>query len=115
MRPLMEVFNRFDLVVLPFPFTDRSTTKRRPALVISNRSYQENCGHIICAMITTAAKSNWASDTVISEWQATGLPKPSKVRLKVFTLDARFVLRRLGRLEVVDQAQVEEALSEGMG
>jgi mRNA interferase MazF len=103
----MEIFDRFDLVVLPFPFTDRSTVKRRPALVISTRAYQADSGHIICAMITTASKSSWASDTVICEWAATGLPKPSKVRLKLFSLDTRFVLRRLGRLEVVDQTQVE--------
>ena len=111
-KRLMETFNRFDIVVLPFPFTDRSTTKRRPALVLSNRDYQADSGHIICAMITTAAQSHWSSDCHIRDWETAGLPKPSIVRPKVFTLDARFALRKLGQLEAADQARVDKVLSE---
>lgn len=111
----MEIFKRFDLVVLPFPFTDQATNKRRPALIISKAGYQEDSGHVICVMITTAAGSSWASDTAITEWAAAGLPKPSFVRLKVFTLDARFVARRLGRLAEPDQAAVEKALAVATG
>jgi len=111
----METFKRFDIVVLPFPFTDRSTSKRRPALVISNRSYQSDTGHIICAMITTAAQSSWASDTAITQWESAGLPKPSKIRLKLFTLDARFALRQLGQLEAEDRTHIETALHLSLG
>lgn len=106
----MELFERFDLVVLPFPFTDQATSKRRPALVLSNAGYQTESGQVICAMITTATRLSWASDTAITGWSAAGLPKPSVMRLKVFTLDARFVIRRLGRLGEGDRTAVESAL-----
>ncbi|MGZ0707632.1 type II toxin-antitoxin system PemK/MazF family toxin [Coraliomargarita sp. W4R53] len=108
----MEIFERFDLVVLPFPFTDRSTTKRRPALVISTPRYQEESGHIICAMITTAAGSHWPSDTSIEDWEDAGLPKASKLRMKLFTLDAQFVLRRLGKLSSKDSEYASQALGD---
>lgn len=105
-----EIYDRFDIVVLPFPFTDRSTTKRRPALVVSNPDYLKGSGHLICAMITTAARSNWRSDSTLEAWPEAGLPKPSKVRLKLFTIDARFAVRRLGQLRERDAAKVSKAL-----
>ncbi|NBB78772.1 MAG: type II toxin-antitoxin system PemK/MazF family toxin [Verrucomicrobia bacterium] len=109
--PPSEFYDRFDIVVLPFPFTDRSTMKRRPALILSNPDYQKSSGHLICAMVTTAARSKWPGDTTIAAWVDAGLPKPSKVRLKLFTLDARFVIRRLGKLVESDASEVTEALS----
>lgn len=111
----LEIYDRFEIVVLPFPFTDRSTTKRRPALILSNPEYQESNGHIVCAMVTTAARSSWATDTTIEGWDDVGLPKPSKVRLKLFTLDARFVIRRLGRLREMDASKVDKNLSQILG
>ncbi len=110
----MEIYNAYDIVVLPFPFTDRATLKRRPALIISSDHYQAEAGHIICAMITTASGSNWPSDSPIQEWELAGLPKASKVRLKVFTLDQQFVLRRLGRLSRKDIQAVSKRLKQAL-
>lgn len=103
---------RFDLIVVPFPFTDRDTFKRRPALVLSNASYNKETGQVICAMITKGARSAWRSDVDINKWTAAGLPVPSKVRLKVFTLDRRLILKRLGQLEPSDAKNVEESLKQ---
>ncbi len=102
----MESFEAFDVVLVPFPFTDRSTTKRRPALVLSNADYSQDTGQIICAMITTARRSSWRSDVPVRDLSEAGLPVPSKVRMKVFTLDSRIVLRRLGRLSKHDDRAV---------
>ena len=102
--------NRFDLVLVPFPFTDRSTSKRRPALVLSNTGYNEETGQVICAMVTKGARSSWTSDVEINEWASAGLPVPSKVRLKLFTLDQRIVLKRLGRLEASDAEKLQLSL-----
>lgn len=51
-------FEAFDVVVVPFPFTDRSTTKRRPALVLSDRDmFNARVGQVVMAMITSAKNS----------------------------------------------------------
>jgi len=34
------IYDKFDVVKVPFPFTDKETVKRRPALVISESKYQ---------------------------------------------------------------------------
>lgn len=111
-RARMQSYNRFDVVLVPFPFTDRTTQKRRPALVLSNGDFFEDSGQIICSMITTAKRSNWKSDSSLSDWSEAGLPTPSKVRMKIFTLDARLVLKKLGRLSESDASTAAQSLTQ---
>ena len=54
----------WQVVVVPFPFTDRATTKRRPALVLSAKAFNRN-GHSVLAMITSASHRPWPGDTPI--------------------------------------------------
>lgn len=99
-------FDPFDVVVVPFPFTDKASSKRRPALVISSKSFNDNHDQLILAMITTAKNSRWHSDIMLADWKAAQLNVPCKVRFKLFTLDASKVVRRLGVLSKADQSAV---------
>jgi mRNA interferase MazF len=92
------IFNAGDVVVVPFPFTDRAATKRRPALVLSNRRFNDDHQQVVLAMITSTANAGWPSDTPIEDLKATGLGHDSIVRFKLFTLDRALVLRRTGAL-----------------
>jgi mRNA interferase MazF len=104
-------FDAYDVVVVPFPFTDRATTKRRPALVLSRaESINSRAGHSVMAMITSAAHSSWPLDTSLEDLDAAGLPAPSVVRMKLFTLDNTFVVRQAGRLAPTDCRAVAAAL-----
>jgi mRNA interferase MazF len=103
------ICERLDVVLVPFPFVERAGAKRRPALVLSARSF--NChGHTVLAMITTAGQASWPGDVGIADLAAAGLPAPSLVRLKLFTLDNRFLLRRLGHLSESDMKSVIKSL-----
>lgn len=104
-------YERFDLVVVPFPFTDSAASKRRPALVISNGEiFNLPAGHSVMAMITSADNAGWPLDVPISDGDAAGLAAASLVRMKLFTMDNRFILRRLGRLAASDRKSVAAAL-----
>lgn len=105
-------FEPGDVLVVPFPFTDSATTKRRPALVLSGASFNRGNGHIILAMVTSARHSRWLGDVVLRDWRKAGLPRACLVRLKLFTLDGRFVQRVLGRLSARDYAAVQASLAE---
>lgn len=106
-------FNAFDVVAVPFPFTDREASKRRPALVISNDRFNLNHDHMVLAMITTATKKTvWPSDVVINHWQEAGLKVPCRVRLKLFTLDNHLILKTVGHLLPQDVQSVQAVLTE---
>jgi mRNA interferase MazF len=95
----------FDVVVVPFPFTDRRASKRRPALAVSAETFSADSGHTVLAMITSAANPSWPMDVEIDAGRA-GLRAPSKVRMKLFTLDNRLILHKAGSLSERDQRTV---------
>jgi len=103
------ICDRWDVVVVPFPFSDKAAEKRRPALVLSNTTFNA-AGHTVLAMITTRSHHPWPGDCNLESHGDAGLPQPCLVRLKLFTLDNRVILRRLGRLSDADQTQVETIL-----
>ena len=107
----MASFERFDVVRVPFPFTDRQAEKIRPALVMSDgKAFNRPAGHSVLAMITSASHAPWPLDVPIADLKAAGLPAPSIVRFKLFTLDHRFVRGTLGRLAEKDRAKMQKAM-----
>jgi mRNA interferase MazF len=109
-------FERFAVVRVPFPFTDRNAVTNRPALVLSGAErFNIPAGHSVMAMITSAANPPWPLDCPIADLAEAGLPAPSKVRFKLFTLDHRLVRGKLGRLSAPDRRLVAQALVRLLG
>lgn len=104
------IYDKFDLVKVSFPFTDKATVKKRPALIISSSEYQVNYNHCILAMITSAKQTSWQDDIVIENLQTAGLSSPSKIRLKIFSLDCGIILGKLGYLAEEDKASIFKKL-----
>ncbi len=100
-----------DIAVVPFPFSERPGTKRRPALTLSHGDFNE-LGHTIFAMVTTRKHTPWPGDVAIEQIREAGLHHPCIVRLKLFTLDNRLILRRAGRLAKRDHEAVRRSLED---
>lgn len=99
-----------DVVVVPFPFSDRAVAKARPALVVSPSGHNERNSETLLAMITTAPAGPRPSDTALVDLGEAGLKSDCVVRLKLFTLDNRIISRRIGRLSDADRARCSIAL-----
>ena len=109
-------FEQFTVVRVPFPFTDREAVKNRPALILSGATLFNNlAGHSVMAMITSASNAPWPLDCALEDLAAAGLPSPSKVRFKLFTLDHRLVRGELGRVSPTDEKNVRQALAQLLG
>lgn len=105
-------YKPYSIVVVPFPFSENSRTKRRPALVLSTEKHQYETGHITLAMITSAKHSSWPSDYVITDLQTAGLPSSSILRQKLFTLDLSLILNTLGALSAHDKKHILHQLKQ---
>jgi mRNA interferase MazF len=102
------ICNAYDVVVIPFPFTDRRASKRRPALALSSSAFNASSGNTVLAMITSAANPPWPLDVKI---EGAGLSAPSKVRMKLFTLDNRLILKKAGRVAQSDRTAIDGSLA----
>ncbi len=108
----MPIFEPWDIVRVPFPYTDRPVRQRRPALVIAAGDLKIVHGLLWLAMITSAAHLGWPGDVVISDLGGAGLPAPSIVRpAKIATIDAHDA-GRLGILPPIDREAVRTYLRE---
>lgn len=109
-------FERFSIVRVPFPFSDRNAAKNRPALVLSDpNAFNTPAGHSVMAMITSQANPPWPLDCTLTDLATAGLPAPSKVRFKLFTLDHRLVRGELGKLSPADAETVRAGLAKLLG
>lgn len=108
------IFDPFDVVAVPFPFTDLPMTKMRPALVVSAKAFHVRHDHLVLAMITSAGRSDWPSDVLLADWRKAGLSVPCRVRFKLFTLPMENVARRIGTLTKRDRAAARTGLSRAL-
>ncbi len=106
----MMICEAFAVVDVPFPFSDVPRSKRRKALVLSERAFNERNGASILMMITSAIGSAWYRDVALEEWAAAGLRKPCVARPKLFTLDNRLISAQVGELAASDRRAVALAL-----
>lgn len=98
-------FEQWDVIVVPFPFSEKPGGKRRPALVLSKGVFNRS-GHTVLAMITSARHARWPGDAPLAALQPAGIKTPCIVRLKLFTLDNRLTLYKIGRLSAADRETV---------
>lgn len=86
----MPTFKQGDIVRVPFPYTDRDTRQRRPALVVSDGPAGEDGALLWVVMITSAENRSWSSDIRIRDHTKVGLPAPSVIRpVKVATIESQ--------------------------
>jgi mRNA interferase MazF len=104
------------IVLVPFPFTDQSASKRRPAVVVSAPAYAAERPDIVIMAVTSQLRPSPSfGETWIDDWEAAGLLKPSAVKPVLATLDQRLVLRALGVLAPGDRAALRTSLSAILG
>jgi mRNA interferase MazF len=107
----MTRFQRGDVVLVPFDFSDRSGTKWRPAVVISADQYNRGSPDLLIASVTgNLAALPHVGDHEIVDWERAGLLRPSLAQTKIATIEASTIGRRLGRLTPTDLAAVERGL-----
>lgn len=109
----------WDIVSVPFPYTDRPTRQRRPALVVRRIDPNREISSVSMApalsdllwvlMITSAENRGWPGDVAVSG-RATGLPMPSLIRTTKIATVAAADARRIGHVPTRQRAAVLDLL-----
>jgi mRNA interferase MazF len=93
----LEKFVKGDIVVVPFPFTDLTQSKRRPALVIATL---EGDDLILCQITSQWTKDKYAIVIDEDDFETGSLKQRSHIRPnRIFTADSQIILYRVGHLK----------------
>ncbi len=105
-----------DVVLVPFPFTDQSTTKQRPGVIVSSAAYNRVRRDLILMAITSQLHgSGMYGEVVVQDWQAAKLLKPSAIKPVLATLEHALVIKSLGKLSQRDQQALRETSGKIIG
>lgn len=98
-----------EILLIPIPFTDLSSNKRRPVLVLSNDYYNSKTDDIIVAAITSNILSKGYSISITNDDLVEGnLKMDSFIRVdKIYTLAQGIVVKKFGKVngEIIDKAK----------
>ena len=109
------MYERGDVLLIPFPFTDLSAAKTRPAVVISSPLYWRIRSEFLLAYLSSqVSKANPELDYTLVDWKPAGLLKPSFMRPKIAAIDPSLVVYHVGKLSASDLLAVDDCLRRAM-
>lgn len=112
----MPAYGFGDVVLVPFPFTDQSGAKKRPAVIVSSAAYNQARRDAVIMAITSLLKpSGIFGEVMVQDWQAASLLKPSAIKPVIATVEQPLVLKRLGQLSLRDQNTLRKTIATIIG
>ncbi len=103
-----------DIILIPFPFTDLTAVKTRPAVIVSVSDYEKETGNLTAAMITSLPHTT-LYDYELKDWKEANLMFPSWVRAKLATLDPQLICYKPGKLSKSDLKEVQKIIRLSLG
>lgn len=105
----MPNYSRNDLILIKFPFSDLSSSKVRPAIVI-NSSHSSH--DLIVVSLTSKTQNLREGEFILTSWQAAGLNIETAVKRGIFTVHENLILRKIGKLGTADASNLDNSLLE---
>jgi len=93
----MAQFMKGDIIVVPFPFSDLTQAKRRPALILAELAGDDR---ILCQITSQKVSDRYAIKLDDSDLESGGLKQKSNIRPnRIFTCDIQLILYRVGHMK----------------
>jgi mRNA interferase MazF len=104
-------FRRGEVVLVNYPYTDLTTVKARPAVVVSgDRYHSEQPDVMLAALTSNLAAATGSLDYVLQEWAAAGLRFPTAYKAVLVTLEPGLIVHSIGHLSPMDLAEIQTRL-----
>jgi mRNA interferase MazF len=99
-----------DVVLVPFPFTDQSGAKKRPAVIVSGNDYNTSRRDLVIMAITSQVRQPLGvGEALLTDWQTAGLIKPSVLKPVFTTIEQGLVVRTWARFRLPICARCESS------
>lgn len=107
-------YKQREIVLVPFPYSDLRTTKRRPVLILSNDDYNDNFEDVlVCVITSNRFRDEYSIDLNDTDLEMGFLPEPSVIKVhKLFTIHQKQIVKKFSLLKVEVFQRVVRRLSE---
>ncbi|MBE9209119.1 type II toxin-antitoxin system PemK/MazF family toxin [Nostoc sp. LEGE 06077] len=105
-------YYKHDIILVQYPFSDLSTSKVRPAVVVSTQHISQD---IFITPLTSKTESLLEGEFVLSEWKAVGLNVATAVKRGLYTVHKSLVVKVIGKLADADAKLLEQSLKGWLG
>ncbi|MBW4683048.1 MAG: type II toxin-antitoxin system PemK/MazF family toxin [Microcoleus vaginatus WJT46-NPBG5] len=108
----MPNYSKHDIILVRYPFSDLSSLKVRPAVVVGAPHVSQD---ILITPLTSKTGSLLEGEFLLSEWSAAGLNVATAVKRGLYTVHESLVIKVIGKLTDADAEQLEQALRGWLG
>jgi mRNA interferase MazF len=108
----MPSYSKGEVVLVRFPFSDRSESKVRPAIAVSASHPSQD---VFVVPLTSRTDRLLSGEFVMNDWEAAGLNIASAVKRGIYTLHQDLIIRTVGTLSAKDAIELERSLKAWLG
>ena len=108
----MPNYSKFEVVLVRYPFSDLTSSKVRPAIVVNATHTSQD---LFVVALTSKTSNLLAGEFVLTEWRKAGLNVETAVKRGIFTIKETLVRKRVSRLKDADAEQLEKSLRTWLG
>jgi mRNA interferase MazF len=108
----MPSYSKYDVILVRYPFSDLSSSKVRPAVVVSASHPSQD---ILITPLTSKTSSLLPGEFALSEWAASGLNVATAVKRGVYTVHEGLVIKVIGQLAKDDASRLDQSLRDWLG
>lgn len=108
----MQNYSKNDVILVRYPFADLSSSKVRPAVVISTPHISDD---IFVMPLTSKTASLLPGEFVLTDWNSVGLNVVTAVKRGIYTVHRSLVIKGVGKLSSSDSKRVESSLHNWLG
>ena len=103
----MPNFSKPEVVLVRYPFSDLTSSKVRPAVVVNAPHSSQD---LFVVALTSKISNLLAGEFILTDWKKSGLNVETAVKRGIFTIKETLVRKRVGKLEDADAKQLENSL-----
>jgi mRNA interferase MazF len=105
-------FSKNDVILVRYPFSDLSSSKVRPAVVVNTPHVSQD---LIITPLTSKTGRLLKAEFVLSEWAKAGLNVSTAVKRGFYTVHESLIMKRIGKLTIADVEQLEKSIRIWLG